>query len=598
MKNKKVLIVSLLSATTAALVLAAIGVGTNIRQNVLKATDDAVWNHYTAVAATFDKAGSKEYWVNCSTHEHQFSAPVSDHIVDQGAPAQSFIDSLEANDDRLEKRLPRVVDFEDGLNEYITIYDRFDSLEVVDGEGIGGSKALRAGSSSAVGDCHLKISKAYLDKVFADPNVKSLSFYAKATAATNNFRHKQVDAQYVNGNSTIISCYERNATGYGVTTEYKQFFLTRGVYSQMSDSDWFIQYHVDAAPQYLYIDNLQISDKDYYTYKQNSLEHGYFEKNNDTTYYLRDAASSQANVIITTGSASNTVSFDYDMQSDGLRGFRIDKTASNTVSIMLRGDYQYSNLPDEGILIDFYTTIGFNGWWNDQETGAISNGYDKHFSFITSYNQSVGNNRWHTLHIPKVDINSDGGKIMNLKSPVGTIYIDNIRVATNLSESFEGARALRIPANGNENPEYYGYAVGFNLADYTEAGICRDTTKNFYFLIGWNACTAVDISSERASRGAHSFKFVKKSGGTFQVQPQWLALMDDDSTISFDIYTEDSNRLTCPISGASDRTITIESGVWNTITLTKADFESNSSRFTTNAFGAGTYYIDNMALTL
>ena len=36
----------------------------------------------------------------------------------------------------------------------------------------------------------------------------------------------------------------------------------------------------------------------------------------------------------------------------------------------------------------------------------------------------------------------------------------------------------------------------------------------------------------------------------------------------------------------------------NTITLTKADFESNSSRFTTNAFGAGTYYIDNMALTL
>ena len=74
--------------------------------------------------------------------------------------------------------------------------------------------------------------------------------------------------------------------------------------------------------------------------------------------------------------------------------------------------------------------------------------------------------------------------------------------------------------------------------------------------------------------------------------------MDDDSTISFDIYTEDSNRLTCPISGASDRTITIESGVWNTITLTKADFESNSSRFTTNAFGAGTYYIDNMALTL
>ena len=286
------------------------------------------------------------------------------------------------------------------------------------------------------------------------------------------------------------------------------------------------------------------------------------------------------------------------MKSDGQRGFKINKTTSNTVSIMLRGDYQYSNLPEEGILIDFYTTIAFNGWWENQETGAISNGYDKKFSFITSYNQAVGANRWHTLHIPKADINSSGGKIMNLKSPVGTIYFDNIRVVGDMSESFEAIKALRVAANGNENPEYYGYAVGFNLADHLEAGTCRDVTKNYHFMIGWNACTDIEISSEFVSHGSQSLKVVKTGGGTFHIEPQWLALMDDDSTISFEIYTEDSNRLTCPISGASGRTITIESGVWNTITLTKDDFEDDSSRFTTNAFGAGTYYIDNMQLHL
>ena len=32
--------------------------------------------------------------------------------------------------------------------------------------------------------------------------------------------------------------------------------------------------------------------------------------------------------------------------------------------------------------------------------------------------------------------------------------------------------------------------------------------------------------------------------------------------------------------------------------LTKDDFEDNSSRFTKDAFGAGTYYIDNMQLHL
>ena len=144
MKNKTVVIVSLLSAVAVALCLGAVGAGQSIRLNKLKANDDDVWNHYSAVDASFDNRGSKEYWVNCRTHEHVFEAPVSDHIVNQGAPAQSFVDSLAANDDRVLERYPRVMDFEDGLNRFITINDNFNTLEVVDGEGLDGSKALKA----------------------------------------------------------------------------------------------------------------------------------------------------------------------------------------------------------------------------------------------------------------------------------------------------------------------------------------------------------------------------------------------------------------------------------------------------------------------
>ena len=43
------------------------------------------WNHYDAVAPTLDDSGIKEYWVNCETHEHQFTAPTGDvEIVDIG----------------------------------------------------------------------------------------------------------------------------------------------------------------------------------------------------------------------------------------------------------------------------------------------------------------------------------------------------------------------------------------------------------------------------------------------------------------------------------------------------------------------------------
>ena len=288
------------------------------------------WVHYSKVNATTSLTGIKEYWVNCSTHEHQFSAPTSGNITNGGTPSRNFIDSLASDDDRL---IDPYSDFgfENGRNSYISIYDRFSSLEVVDGEGIGGSKALRAGHTGNAADCHLKIDKGFLDYVFSDSNVKALSFYAKGTLVTNNFRHKQVDKSYVNNNSDIISCYERNINGFGITNEYKQFYLTRGVYSQMNDSDWFIQYG-GIGNDYLYLDNFSVSYHDYYDYKFNSLENGVFAlEESNTTYRLRHPSNNQAdfNVINRVGTFGNggnaTFAFDYTNYSDGARSLKLTK---------------------------------------------------------------------------------------------------------------------------------------------------------------------------------------------------------------------------------------------------------------------------------
>lgn len=483
----------------------------------------------------------------------------------------------------------RIVDFEDGENKIVSIFDNFESLEVVDGEGLDGSKALKASyTGDTYKDCHLSFNKDYLDLVFADPNIKALSFYAKGTIVTNNFRHIQVDKQYVNGNDKIISCYEINSNGYGITNDYKQFFLTRGVYSQMSASDWSIQYGIGAAAD-LYLDNFQVSTHDYYEYNQNSLERGYLDKNDYRTYYLRDSVSAQADIIITTGSANSPLSLDYDMYSDGHRSIKVEKASGDTICFYLRGDYQYNNLPEEGILFDFHTTVTFNGWWQDQETGAISDGYDKHF--VPEVNYGIKDGYWHTIHLTKDHINSDGGRFLNLKgSPSGAIHIDNIRLANSLSESFESAKAFHIGE--------YGYATGFDLANEVDGANCRDRAGNFMFLSGWDRCTSIEITKEMASLESQSLKLVKASGGTFQISRMWVDLMDEDSTITFEVYSDDSERFSFTCSGESEREVSLTKGEWNTVTLTKADFEENSSRFTQNAFGAGTYYFDNMQLHL
>ena len=549
------------------------------------------WVHYNKVSATTDSVGIKEYWVSCNTHEHRFHIPSGDvNIKEGGTPTREFINSLDSSDDRLIKPYTRTFNFDDNFNSYITIHDNFDSLEIVNNEGIGGSKALKATRSSSLGDAHLSIDKGYLDYIFSDNNVKSLSFYAKGTIKTNNFRHKTVDKQYVNNNNNIISCYEINNTGYGIDTTYKQFYLTRGVYSQMGDNDWFIQYGASGSFD-LYLDNFSICYDDYYDYSKNSLEYGNFEKESTFTYNLRDASSGGANLIIITNNASNTVSPDYQNYTDGRRSLKINKTTSSEVHYYLRGDYSYNNLPDEGIYFDFYSTVAFNGWWSGQDTGAITDGNNK--PFVSEVNETIRANSWYTFHFTKAMFNSSGRFLMH-KSPVGTMYIDNIRLATREIDSFESATAFQITAPSfDTNDGYGGASKNYLENNETDIKSCLNN-NNFIFASRWKVCTAAVISDEKASDGLYSLKLTKTSNGTMEINPQYLKIMGDDGVLTFDAYTDDLNRLTATTLG--NKTLTLSKGQWVTLTLTKDDINS-SGRFTTNAFGAGTIYIDNICIT-
>ena len=108
--KKKILYYSAAALFGGGMLLGVLFAGkTQIAHNILGSSDE-VWNHYTGVDATLEKKGIKEYWVNCTTHESVFSAPASDHIVDMGAPSESFINSLPDNDPRLLARYLKGID--------------------------------------------------------------------------------------------------------------------------------------------------------------------------------------------------------------------------------------------------------------------------------------------------------------------------------------------------------------------------------------------------------------------------------------------------------------------------------------------------------
>lgn len=575
MKNNKKIFIS-----ASLLVLLATGFIAGQNNNALLGSaleDTSIWNHYTAVDATLDSNGVREYWVNCTTHEHVFEKPAVEdsRIVDKGAPSASFISSLAANDDRLIERYTKAITFEDGLNKYISIYDGFTAMSVVDEEGVDGSKALKLSRVDDSGrDCHVTIAKEYLDAVFANTKVKSLEFYAKATVATNNFRHQKVD-QAVTGNNEIISTFECNRTGYGITESYKKFLLEREIYENMNFSSWTIQYGTTSTGTFdLYLDNFRISTEEYDGVCSTlGFEHGYYvDSQKGMTYpsfYYSDWKG-QWYSFKASGDPLVSIGYDYENKSEGTRSIKIVKN-NGYLALYLRPQF-VTNMPDEGMLFDIMGTVAVNG-----EVNYIDNNNTK----LTS-NHTTRAGLWHTLHLTKSQIGSDGRFLIIQGSTAGTFYFDNFRYVTN-AEGFEDVNTAVI---GD-----YGYATHTPIND-TTANDVRDRAKNYIFLAEWKRCSSVSVVEGHCTEGAYSLKVTFSSNiGPIAISPKLQALMDDDSTVSIDFYSDD-------ITNADQSTLfaKIVPGQWTTITLTKADFANTSGRISSSNAGAKpcTIYIDNI----
>ena len=79
--KKKLLVIAGLSLVCFSAVAASASLGLGNERLFAEVTPvNAVWVHYPKREATKDKKGIREYWVNCSTHEHVFSKPESGSI--------------------------------------------------------------------------------------------------------------------------------------------------------------------------------------------------------------------------------------------------------------------------------------------------------------------------------------------------------------------------------------------------------------------------------------------------------------------------------------------------------------------------------------
>ena len=516
-------------------------------------TDDTIWNHYSAVAASLGVRGIKEYWVSCDDHSHQFSAPVSEHIVDKGAPSREFIDSLDVEDDRLIE-YKRYYDFSDGhLPSFISAGTNVSNVVV--GHTLDAENNMLEVSVTA-NDYGIHIGKEYLDVVFADPSVTALAFDAYSTEATSNFRHKT-------GGSNV--CYEKNEaqsteTGYGlVTGGFKTFYFNRSMYNSWASGDYVIWGGGSVAPKTVYIDNIRVASRDASPLGLLDFDGGAF--NTGANDYR--IASGAANFAANSGASESKPTFDYENKTSGTRSVTVNKSSSSWAAFTVNsaGDF-YKNIPDEGFLIDIRATSAYNhsvGIRNGQSSDNLP------WNGAPTFNA----NTWYTYHIQKTrDVNSSGRFMQIGASTTGIFYIDNLRYATGSTFGFEGSCVQRSVDN------CYVTVAGQEFAP-EDSSILRDQTQCYNMIFNNNETmvTYAGLDSEHVTEGAQALKITFEHTGynMMSFEPYLIEALDSVDTISIDVYSDGVTFA----SGSLFEDVT--PGSWTTITFSKSQLTTSSA---------------------
>ena len=595
-KRKIIFGTAFLTAALAVGVAAATATGSLLK--FARSEDNALWRHYSAVPATLDSKGIKEYWVSCLTNEHQFTAPSSSNIQDMGAPSQQFIDSLANNDDRLVAKTWQVISFENDsdINLVSSIRNGFNSKEVIDTVGAtDGTHALKLTWKDGTGD--FMIAKSYLDKAFADPNVTAVKFDAKATDASVNF-------QYITNTTgaagDVTTRYEpRSDLGYGVTTEWKTFSWTRALYNNLVSyptqysniKHAFLWIGLSSSPYYetfeLYLDNFRPA---YDSDTVGGFEGGRLVSGSPS---FRDFNGKEFLVVEnqsgdpTQGSPASW-GFDYTYKSEGNRSMKFHKPynkyiffKSVTMRDTLTGD-------DDYFTVDIRASSAFQS--NNNNKG-VKDGNDGQF-FNTTSAETMEGNRWLRLVIKKANMNN----ATFLKFTASTecdIYIDNIQYHAGDDTSFEG-NSLYL-----ENGYYYSRAASTKLGD--------NALINSAFYMQTNSSTSyVALSRTRASEGNQSLMFTRTTGsGDINIYFSKIAktALTNGASLSIDIWTTATctqmrNGRSTSSEAAYVRTLEATTPyAWKTYVLTADDLTTDGRGIIiTGSSAIGDWYIDNIVI--
>ncbi len=380
MKKKKILLISTLGLSALTVFGALVGAtSTKGFTKLLGAGEKVTWNHYSAVAPSFANRGIKEYWVSCSSHGHQFTAPTGDDVdvVDKGAPSQEFINSLETTDDRLLARVDDMaIDFEDDVYKYFI-------------SNVSGNTYILSTEQAFNGTHSLKITTDSSERIFRLSN----DYYNRLPDEGVSFRMYSSDIF----NAPIASGSSVYNAGHTVGNNINYWG---------DDQNIWRNYIVPKS-------SIMATDDDHYIFKLPGGKTAYIDD-------IRPAYPDSANVgfeddrslakVLPYSGNTNTVT--NEKAYSGKYSLKIVYGKNNRTFLL--SDEFYNALPDEGVTFDVYSDGIFNG-------GAWH------------YFDPAG--QWKEVTVAKSAINATAGDhyVGTLWADV-TFYIDNVRPANFLDD--------------------------------------------------------------------------------------------------------------------------------------------------------------------
>lgn len=591
MKTKKVLIFS----TFIAIPLLAAGAIIGTQSSFFKtyAADNSVWNHYEAVQANIDKKGSREYWVNCSSHEAVFEAPDSLNIVDKGAPTQQWVDSLSDSDPRLIKPTYQVISFENDTDASLiySLRNGFASKTVVDdATPTDGQKALKLTWTST--NCEFMVNKDYLDKAFADPNVVAVNFDAKANTAYEGFVYV---TNTTGAQGDVLMRYEtRSEEGFGLTTEWKTFSWTRELYNNLVQypiaysniKHAFFWRGVNIWETFeLYLDNFRPVTTAHTPY---GFEGGRLVSGATYPSFRRfDGTELVAVNVQNHASEPATYSFDYSIKSEGNRSLKVHKPQGRYLQIGFPALNNDGISETDVITVDVYATSAFN---THSSNKGVRDGNDNPIFNATS--GAIDGNKWNRFELKKA--NFKGAWAINFAATTECdVYIDNIQVNPGNANGFEGNNLFLLGGH------YYVRGASDKVGDNMLVQKSFNIQTN-------GAADSVTLTKTRHTEGTQSLRVNRnKPSGDMNVYLSTYVKnqlkANPDAYVTIDIFTTQScttMRNGRSTSSEPDFVRTMDPTTpyeWKTYTLKSDDLTGDGrALIIAGSSSVGEWYFDNI----